>query len=92
MVKLCGADEHVPMKHRYVADTESDEVCDVLNKRTSEKNGAAPTTDAAAGSVSLSAETEAGAATRVAATSQRRAAILFMEASPPRETKGAPAP
>jgi hypothetical protein len=33
----------------------SDEVYDVLNNRTSEKNGATPTTEAAAGNVTRSA-------------------------------------
>ena len=38
-------------KHRYVAVTSRLLLYDVLNARTSEKNGAPPTIDAAAGSV-----------------------------------------
>jgi hypothetical protein len=56
------------MKHRYLADTVNDEVYDVLNKRASEKNGAAPTTDAAAGNVTRSARaTPAGVPARTRA-------------------------
>src|SRR5215831_1227431 len=59
-----GCVEHpaVDVLHRYVAVTLTTSVYDVLNTRTSEKNGAAPTTDAATGNVTVSAESAAGAA------------------------------
>ncbi len=64
----------VLMKHRYVAVTSRLDVYDVLNTRTSEKNGFPPTKDAAAGNVTTSARRTGANATRTAATS----AAFFM--------------
>src|SRR5205823_14904915 len=69
-VKLdCGATvgHAVPiaaMKHRYVAVTFKPAVYDVLNARASEKNGAPPTIEAAAGRVTSSAPTVAARKSR----------------------------
>src|SRR5215471_1862404 len=52
----CGEHPAVAGLHRYVAVTLTTSVYDVLNTRTSEKNGAAPTTDAATGNVTVSAK------------------------------------
>jgi hypothetical protein len=70
-VKLIwGADAgHVPRKHRYTAVTETGDVYEVLNTRTSEKNGlaAAPGgSEVAAGSVKVS-EKSGGARRRASA-------------------------
>jgi hypothetical protein len=76
--KLCeGCVEQpaVDVLHRYVAVTFTTSVYDVLNTRTSEKNGACPTTDAATGNVTVSA-TAAGAAKRSAAEARTERAIL----------------
>src|SRR5215471_7443008 len=52
----CVEQPAVEVLHRYVAVTFNTSVYDVLNTRTSEKNGAAPTTDAATGNVTVSAK------------------------------------
>jgi hypothetical protein len=66
----CGAvPGHAPTKHRYTAVTDTDDVYDVLNTRTSEKNGlaAAPSgNDATAGSVNVSAVSTNGRVRRIA--------------------------
>ena len=54
--KTGAVDGQAPRKHRYVAITSRVWVYDVLNARTSEKNGAPPTIEAAAGSVTVCAE------------------------------------
>ncbi len=61
----------VPMKHRYVAVTSRLVVYEVLNTRTSEKNGFPPTKDAAAGSVTRSARSDAAAARKIDETITR---------------------
>src|SRR5207245_2016557 len=54
-VKVCGGTADAHPKHRYTAVTVSTDVYDVLNTRTSEKNGATGrTTDAATGNVTVS--------------------------------------
>jgi hypothetical protein len=86
----CGAvPGHAPTKHRYTAVTDTDDVYDVLNTRTSEKNGlaAAPSgNDATAGSVNVSAKSDgARRSTSEAAGRIRRArpmldpVIVFIE-------------
>ena len=77
---ICGADAgHDPRKQRYTAVTFADVVYDVLNTRTSEKNGlaAAPTgSDVTAGRVRVS-ERSGGARRRASAAagmSRRRVA------------------
>src|SRR5215831_1041989 len=71
----CGEHPAVAGLHRYVAVTFTTSVYDVLNTRTSEKNGAAPTTDAATGNVTVSA-TAARAAKRSATGARTERAIL----------------
>jgi hypothetical protein len=76
-VKLtCGAPTgHAPRKHRYTAVTATGNVYDVLNTRTSEKNGDAadPTgNDVTAGIVNVSPKRESGGARRSASAAARR--------------------
>jgi len=71
----CVEQPAVEVLHRYVAATFTTSVYDVLNTRTSEKNGAAPTTDAATGNVTVSAESAAGAASPRIAKSLTRVFI-----------------
>src|SRR5688572_20888082 len=75
----CGpAPGHAPRKHRYTAVTDTDPVYDVLNTRTSEKNGLAadPTgNDVTAGNVTVSAKRRAGSRN---AAAQRTSVVRFI--------------
>jgi hypothetical protein len=67
-VNTCGATADAHPKHRYTAVTVTADVYDVLNTRTSEKNGATGrTTDAATGNVNVSAKSGHAPASRNAA-------------------------
>jgi hypothetical protein len=72
----CGATPgHVPRKHRYTAVTDTGAVYDVLNTRTSEKNGLAadPTgNDVTAGNVTVSARSDGARRSTSAATGRIR--------------------
>ena len=81
-VNACGGTADAHPKHRYTAVTVTDAEYDVLNTRTSEKNGAtARTTDAATGTVVVSAASgranndNTGKAAR--RTSRRRERVRF---------------
>src|SRR5262245_21166272 len=60
------------MKQWYVAVTFRLAVYDVLNTRTSEKNGACPTIDAAAGNVTVSAKIQPAAPSCTTAAHKER--------------------
>src|SRR5262245_58700446 len=64
------------MKQWYVAVTFRPDVYDVLNTRTSEKNGAWPTIDAAAGNVTVSAARESADRKRAMANPALRMCLL----------------
>jgi hypothetical protein len=76
----CGAVAgQVPRKHRYTAVTETDDVYDVLNTRTSEKNGLAADpagSDATAGIVNVSAMRERGKRTKGPQTELTRRIVI----------------
>src|SRR5437016_2224504 len=74
-VNTCGATADAHPKHRYTAVTVTPDVYDVLNTRTSEKNGATGrTTDAATGNVTVSAKRHPDRKTRNAPAPARRPA------------------
>jgi hypothetical protein len=70
---VCADDGQAPMKHRYVAVIWALDAYDVLNTRTSEKNGDAPTIDATAGTVIREDCAESGA--HAAAPRSNRSAL-----------------
>jgi hypothetical protein len=69
----------VAMKHRYVAVTSKLDVYDVLNTRTSEKNGFPPCIDAAAGNVTTSPAAAEATRRRIAANGPRRGGSLISD-------------